>query len=158
MPLFDDIDGSDRGSVCAMLNRLYASEVVAAQQYYRHANDVKGPGCIGHTKMFLEHAEDEEKHAKMLRKAIAALGGQLTNKLSLLPSLNPASSPDVDSSPVTSEMFQQDRISERDAKVAYHEAILKVRDTFPSLADTLCDILRDEFEHHADLDALLMVE
>ena len=87
--MFEELDGNNPDDVIKMLNMLYASEIVAAQQYWRHANDITGMYSVSIQEMFNEHAVEEMEHADLLRKQIHNLGGLLINDLASLVKNNP---------------------------------------------------------------------
>lgn len=150
---FADLDGSKREDVITMLNRLYAAEIIAKEQYRAHAVDVVGPNCIELAAMFLEHADEEDGHAKLLMTRINNLGGSLDNKLSRIMQITTTSSPDghdVQQSPSTEQMLFQDIAGEADAIAAYTEACMLVRDYDPATYVMLAGILSDEWEHRTE--------
>lgn len=147
---FADLDGSNRKDVITMLNRLYAAEIIATEQYRAHAVDVVGPNCIQLAQMFLEHADEETEHAKILIDRINNLGGSLDNKLRRINEIAVASKPEgkeVRHSQDTEEMLFQDIDGESDAIAAYTEACMLVRDYDPATFVMLAKILADEWEH-----------
>lgn len=151
MPYFDG------DSIVAMLNKLHASEIVAAMQYYRHANDVTGMNSQELQVLFLEHAAEELAHADKLRNQIHVLGGELSNGLVDMVSLNFGRVKDVQSSIDVREMLKQDLGGELEAIEAYREAALKVQHLDPSTFALLSGIMADELEHANDFKNLLEI-
>lgn len=158
MPYFDDIDASLVEGRIEILNRLYASEIVAAEQYWNHEVAFRGPNSLSVQAMLDEHANEEMGHAELLRNRIAHLRGKLTNSLADMPILNPAAETgegDIQISSSPNIMLQQDLQGELIAIQAYTEAIAMMRDYDPGTVLILTQILNDEFEHQHDLDNLL---
>lgn len=155
---FADLDLTKREDVIVMLQRLYASEIVAREQYRAHAVDVVGPNCIELAAMFNEHADEEDEHAKELMQRIDNLGGSLDNRLSRMVELNPASTPegkDVQVDPDTGRMVRFNISAEADAIAAYTEACLGVQHTDPATFTLLAHILGEEWEHRRELKNIL---
>lgn len=157
MGFFDNIDVSDPQQVLMMLNQLYAGEIIAAEQYYRHAVDVTGIWSTQLQGVFEEHAEEEYGHASKLREHIMVLGGTIYNKMENLVRLQPTTGArDVQASRDTKQMLKQDEMGEDDAINAYTEAILKLKDTpYQATVLILQEILRDELHHRHELRNLL---
>lgn len=147
----------DGDSVVTMLNKLHASEVVAAMQYYRHANDVTGMNSQELQALFLEHAADELGHAEKLRDQIHILGGELKNGLADMLSMNFARVKDIQASMNVREMLKQDLGGELEAIEAYREAALKVQHSDPSTFNLLSELMADELEHANDFKNLLEI-
>lgn len=144
--------------VVSILQQLYASEVVAAQQYYKHAMDVRGVLTIQMADLFKQHAEEENGHAEKLRAQIDNLGGTILNKMEELMKLNPVprgESGDVQSSLVLRTMLEQDLKAEENAIAAYTLACRLIRDFDPGTFLVLAGILNEEYEHRTDFVNLL---
>lgn len=155
--MFEKLDGNNPSDVIKMLNMLYASEVVAAQQYWRHANDITGMYSVSIQQMFDEHAVEEMKHADMLRKQIHNLGGVLINDLATLIKINPAigEGKDVQAHWEAETMLGFDLTSEEQAIANYKEACMKVMGIDPGTYIVLAEILNDEYEHAQEIKNLL---
>lgn len=156
--IFPDVDPDNLASVIAMLNQLYASEIVAAQQYWNHSVAVKGMFSTELERIFEEHAHEEMKHAGMVREEIQHLGGILDNSLTTMARVNPVSGPkDVQSSDMNTVMLKQDLGNEIDAVKAYTEAHGLLSQKYPSTASVMQKILKEEYEHRSELAGLLNV-
>jgi bacterioferritin len=157
MAFFGNYDMTDQTQLVIVLNRMYASEIIAAEQYYNHGVAVQGIYSLQLQDMFFEHADDERKHAGMLKDHIMVMGGVLDNQLTRMVMNNPTTDGrmDVQSSDVTSEMLNLDLTSEQTAIDAYTEIALAVKDTWPLTFTVVSAILADEYEHRHDLRNLL---
>lgn len=155
---FNDLDGSKREDVITMLQRLYASEIIAMEQYRAHAVDVVGPNCVQMSELFMTHAEEEYGHSKLLMKRIDDLGGSLDNGLQRMTDITTATKlegHDVQTSEDTSTMVKQDISGEADAIAAYTEGCFLVQHTDPATYVMLAGILADEWEHRTELRNIL---
>jgi bacterioferritin len=158
MAFFSAYDVATPLGACAVLNHLYASEVIAREQYYRHAVDVTGLWSTSLQGMFEEHAAEEQGHADTLRDLIDNLGGTITNELSTMVRANPTHSGngDVSSSPNTKTILQQDLEAETTAIEAYAEAARMFQTTqYHHVYVALAEILGDEYHHQRELRNLL---
>lgn len=157
MAFFDNYDMTDEVQLILVLNRMYASEVIAAEQYYNHGAAVQGIYSLELQEMFFEHADDERKHAGMLKDHIMVLGGVLQNQLTKMVMNNPTTDGkmDVQESDTTSGMLLLDLTSEQTAIDAYTEIALAVRDKWPLTYTVVSAILADEYDHRHDLRNLL---
>ena len=157
MAFFDMYDCTTREGVIAVLNALYASERIAAEQYYRHSVDVTGIWSSSLSEVFAEHAEEENGHADALRDLIDNLGGTITNKLSTMVRINPHHSGDgdVQASLDTRTILEQDLEAEMTAIEAYTEAASLVHMQWPHVYIALAGILADEYHHQRELRNLL---
>jgi ferritin-like protein len=158
---FADLDLAKQEDVIVMLQRLYASEIVAREQYRAHAVEVVGPNCIQLAQLFNSYADEEDEHAKELLDRIDALGGSLDNKLTKMVDLNPTSDPDagdVQVDPDTGRMLRYNIIAESDAIAAYTEGCLGVQHTDPATYILLAHILGEEWHHRRELKNVLGVK
>ena len=159
MGFFDAYDLTTDTDLIRVLNRLYASEIIAAEQYDNHGVAVQGIFSTELQAVFFEHAEDERKHATKLRDHIMVLGGLLDNRLLEMVLVNPTSGPDKDVRPGNADdaygMLAIDLVGEADAVALYTEVALKVRDTWPLTFSLISEILADEYEHRHELTNLL---
>lgn len=154
--MFEELDGNKPDDVIKMLNMLYASEIVAAQQYWRHANDITGMYSVSIQQMFNEHAAEEMKHADLLRKQIHNLGGLLINDLTNLVKTNPINGEkDVQAHWQAEKMLHLDLIAEEQAVKNYKEACQKLVTADPGTFLILAEILNDEYEHAQEIKNLL---
>lgn len=155
---FADLDLTKQEDVIVMLQRLYASEIIAREQYRAHAVDVVGPNCIELAELFNEYADEEDEHAKELLKRIDDLGGSLDNSLVKMVQLNPTSDPDAKDvmvDPDTGRMIRFNINAESDAIAAYTEGCLGVQHTDPATFILLAHILSEEWGHRRDLKNVL---
>jgi bacterioferritin len=77
-----DAYGTDANRVIDVLNEVLATELVCVLRYKRHyytAQGMHGPTIAAE---FLEHANDEQRHADLAAERITQLGGE--------PDFNPA--------------------------------------------------------------------
>jgi bacterioferritin (cytochrome b1) len=153
--IFKGIQANVPTDLFRMLNSLYASEIVAAQQYYRHANDVKGINSHDLQQIFLGHGAEEEAHAATLRTIIHTHGGTLDNSLASILKNNPSEAKDVQPASSVKTMLEQNLLGEADAIQAYTEACFIVRDLYPDIFVALSEILTDEYDHRNDFMNLL---
>lgn len=155
---FADLDLTKTKDVIQMLQRLYASEIVAREQYRAHAVEVVGPNCIQLAELFNSYADEEDEHAKELLARIDALGGSLDNKLARMVELNPTSNPDagdVEIDSDTGKIIRFNIIAESDAIAAYTEGCLGVQHTDPATYILLAHILGEEWHHRRELKNVL---
>ena len=157
MAFFSKYDPSKVESVIAMLNAMYASELVAAEQYYRHSVDVTGIWSTSLQGVFDEHAKEEVRHADTLRELIDNLGGTIVNSFELIPKINPHTSGDGDvkASMDAKTMLQFDLEAENTAIEAYTEVARMVQPYWPHIYVEVAEILGDEYHHHRELKNLL---
>ena len=162
--MFDHLDCTKVDDVVTMLNMLYASEIISAQQYWSHANDISGMYSVSIQQMLNAHAEEEMEHAAKLRTQIHNLGGVLTNRLETMLRLNPTPDSDKDvqvlrpsgSALVDAEkMLQDDLMGEEQAILNYKEACRKVVVQDPGTYVILAEILNDEYDHAQEIKNLL---
>src|SRR6185437_790587 len=93
---------------------------------------------------FLEHAEDEEKHAKWIAERIVQLGGT--------PNFDPDTLRRRSQAPYAQAtdllgMIHEDLVAERIAILTYTSIIRWLGDTDPTTSQLLTDILEKEEEH-----------
>jgi bacterioferritin len=134
--------------VIQRLNTLRSTEICSYLQYKQHAYmavSLVGPGV---REEFLEHADEELKHADMLAERIQQLGG--------VPIFDPAeiartaqkAHVHVTQGATVEEMVQEDLEVERAQVNAYMAFIREVGFNDPTTRRLLEDILKDT-EHHA---------
>lgn len=159
--MFPDIAYNHPLAIVSILQQLYASEVIAAEQYWSHWTRVKGPHSVAIQAMLDEHAREERTHADMLRKRIHDLGSPLDNRLAQLLELNgliTPEAPDVVHETALSAILLADMVAEQRAVESYTRAIDIVRDLDPVTSLVLTQILKDEYEHLQELRNLLARE
>ncbi len=143
---------ADREAVLELLNRALASEIVCVLRYKRHYFAASGIHAAPVAAEFLEHANEEMRHADLLAKRIVELRG------------NPDYSPDglsqrsfteyVEGASLTA-MIREDLIAERIAIEGYRQMIGYLADNDPTTQRLLKEILASEEEHAEDLSSLL---
>lgn len=140
----------DREELLKNLQIAYAEEWLAYYQYWIGAQVAVGPMRTSIVGEFMEHAEEELKHAKWLSDRIIQLGGT--------PLLNPK---DLESTaqcryetpdkPYVTNLLQQNLVAERCA-VARYQKICDL--TFGKDYDTFrvsAKILKEELEHEQEM-------
>ncbi len=157
MGYFDGIDANTLEGRVRILNILYASEIVAAEQYWAHGVAFSGPNSLSVQAMLYEHADEEMKHAKMLLDRIHNMGGMLKNTLSGMVEnfklLDPHG--DVVLTADTKKIYTLNLTAEETAIEAYTEACTLFRDVDPASWIVVAQILGDEFEHAQELKNLM---
>jgi bacterioferritin len=143
---------ADRENVVALLNAALATEIVCMLRYRRHYFMAKGPSSKGIAEEFLEHAEEEQRHADLIAERITQLGGA--------PNLNPEgmlarSHAEYVEGKNLLDMVKEDLVGERIAVESYGEIIRYLGDGDPTTRRLLEDILAKEEEHAEDLLNLL---
>src|SRR5438552_6147631 len=66
----------DRGTVVRILNEALATELVCVLRYKRHHYMASGIHAQAVAEEFLEHAEEEQKHADLIAERITQLDGE----------------------------------------------------------------------------------
>jgi bacterioferritin len=147
-----DAYGADATRVIDVLNEVLATELVCVLRYKRHyftAQGLHGPTIAAE---FLEHANDEQRHADLAAERITQLGGE--------PDLNPAvlaerSHTEYAPGKDLSDMIREDLVAERIAIVTYAEIVRWLGDTDPTTRRLMEQLLAEEEEHADDLRNLL---
>jgi bacterioferritin len=146
---------ADVQAVIRRLNQLRSTEICSYLQYKQHAYmavSLVGPGL---REEFLEHADEELKHADMLAERIQQLGG--------VPVFDPAeiarkasqAHVHVTQGATVEEMVREDLDVERAQVNAYMAYIREVGFDDPTTRRILEDILKDTEHHAAELRDLL---
>jgi bacterioferritin len=135
----------DKKKIIGILNEALAEEITALTQYFQHHYLYKGSNAIEVRGLFKKLSLKEMDHAYMLGDRVAALGGMPTTRP------NPLKVPEK-----SLDMIKVNLQDEKDAVVAYKEWIKVVdeEDDYTS-RNILEDLLADEEEHAAELEALL---
>lgn len=141
---------TDYDELIKTLNIAFAEEWLAYYQYWLGALVAVGPHRTSITKEFVEHANEELKHAGWLANRIIELGGT--------PILSPEKWGETaicryeePSNPYITELLKQNLISERCA-IARYEKICEM--TFGKDYEThrlAVKILHDELEHEQEI-------
>ena len=143
---------ADREQVIAVLNEVLATEIVCTLRYRSHYFMAKGVHAPGVEDEFLEHANEEQKHADMVAKRITELNGT--------PDLNPAhlvqrSHAEYGTAETLQEMIREDLIAERIAVATYGEIIRWIGNDDPTTRRMMESLLATEEEHADDMAKLL---
>ncbi len=135
----------DKKKIVGILNEALTEEITALLQYIQHHYLYKGSNAISVKELFKKLSFTEMDHAYKLGERIAALGGMPTTKP------NP---PNVPKKSV--DMIKINLQDEKDAVVAYKGWIKAVDGEGDYTSrNILEDLLADEEEHVAELEALL---
>ncbi len=135
----------DNKKIIEVLNKALTEEITALMQYIQHHYLYKGSNAISVRELFKKLSFKEMDHAYALGERIATLGGMPTTRP------NP---PNVPKKSV--DMIKVNLQDEKDAIVAYKEWIKAVDGEGDHTSrNILEDLLADEEEHAAELEALL---
>jgi len=137
-----------------LLNKALADEWLAYYQYWVGSKIAVGPMRELVVKELTEHAGDELRHAEMLVNRIIQLGGT--------PILNPQDwfkltncGYEVPEDPYVKKLLEQNIKGEQCAIEVYYKLLEFTKDKDPVTAKMVLEILEDEIEHEADLQAIL---
>ncbi len=145
---------ADRERIIGLLNRAFVDEWIAYYQYWVGAKAAAGKMRDEAVGEFLEHANDERRHADAVLSRIAQLGGtpvRAPDKWSALancPFANPS-----DPSPMA--IAEQNLKAEECAIRAYCGLLHETEENDPVTHAMVSAILEDELEHKRDLAKLL---
>lgn len=142
----------DSQTVVKLLNDALATEIVCVLRYRRHYFMAQGMSSESVKSEFLQHANEEQRHADQLAERIVQLGGE--------PNLSPdgmlsRSHSEYIEGKSLEEMIKEDLIAERIAIDSYREMIEYLKDFDPTTRRLLEEILAKEEEHAEDLVSLL---
>jgi bacterioferritin len=143
---------ADRKAIVELLNTALATEIVCVLRYKRHYYATHGIRAKFVAAEFLEHADEEQKHADQIAERIVQLGED--------PDLNPATllsraHSEYDEATSLRQMLEADLIAERIAIESYREMITFIGQRDPTTRRLLESILAQEEEHAEDLVDLL---
>jgi len=143
---------ADREKVIQVLNDALATEIVCTLRYKRHYYMATGLTSEPVAQEFLEHAQEEERHADMLAVRITQLGGA--------PDLDPAgfsarSHSEYVAGATLTDMIKEDLVAERIAIESYREIVQFLGADDPTSRRVMEEILAKEEEHADDLVKLL---
>jgi len=143
---------ADRSTVIKLLNEALATEWVCVLRYYRHYFMASGMFADTVKAEFLEHAAQEQEHAKLIAERIVQLGGE--------PDLDPDTltrRAHAEYKPGTDlrDMVKENLVAERIAIDSYREMINYIGDKDTTTKRMLETILAMEEEHADDLVGLL---
>ena len=146
----------DKEQVIRVLNEALATEIVCVLRYRFHYYMASGIHKEGAAQEFLEHSNEEQRHADMLAERIKQLGGK--------PEMNPAivaqtsHSEYVEGSSLE-DMLREDLVAERIAIQTYREMVAFFGEKDPTSRRMMEEILAVEEEHADDIaDLLFAVE
>jgi bacterioferritin len=142
----------DRETAIRVLNEALATEIVCILRYKRHYFSAQGLNSESVKQEFLEHANDEQRHADMIAERITQLGGD--------PDLNPEGMAMRSHSQYVAagslvDMIKEDLIAERIAIESYAEMVRFFGDGDPTSRRMMETILAQEEEHANDMADLL---
>ncbi len=142
----------DLKTVLCVLNEALATELICVLRYKRHHYTAKGIPSQGIAEEFLEHAQEEQRHADQIAERITQLGGE--------PNFNPEglltrSHSEYVEGETLLEMIREDLIAERVAIESYSEIIRYLGDSDPTSRRMMEEILANEEEHAEEMETLL---
>jgi bacterioferritin len=146
----------DKDQVCKILNEALATEIVCVLRYRFHYFMASGIHKDGAAAEFLEHSNEEQRHADMLCERIKQLGGK--------PEMNPAvianrSHSEYVEGTSLEDMLKEDLVAERIAIQTYREMVQYFGEKDPTTRRMMEEILAVEEEHADDIaDLLFAVE
>jgi bacterioferritin len=143
---------ADKSTVIKLLNEALATEWVCVLRYYRHYFMASGMFADTVKAEFLEHASQEQEHAKLIAERIVQLGGE--------PDLDPDTltrRAHAEYKPGTDlrDMVRENLVAERIAIDSYREMINYVGDRDTTTKRILEHVLAQEEEHADDMKDLL---
>lgn len=139
--------GGDTGTAISVLNDALATEIVCVLRYKRHYFMAKGIHAGPVAAEFLEHANDEQRHADMIAERIVQLGG--APNLSPEGLLTRSHTEYVEADDNLVEMIKENLIAERIAVESYKE-IATWFGTFDSTTRKMIEEIKADEEEHAD--------
>ena len=143
---------ADRSVVIRLLNEALATEIVCTLRYKRHYFMAKGIRAEGVAAEFLEHANEEQRHADQIAARITQLGGA--------PDFSPdglatRSHAEYVEGETLEDMIREDLVAERIAIDSYREIIAYLAENDSTTRRLMEEILAKEEEHADDLANLL---
>lgn len=145
----------DAKALCEKLNVLRGGELAAELQYRHHAYMAISLNMPGVKAEFLEHADQEAKHADMLATRIQQLGGDpVFEPMKIAQSVDQLKL-ELGDPQTLEEMITYNYQVERKQIVAYTRLIREVAMHDPTTRRMLEDILIDTEHHAAELNDLL---
>jgi bacterioferritin len=148
------IVGMDVNKLLELLNKTFADEWLAYYQYWIGAKVVKGPMRGAVVSELEEHAGEEHKHAGMLAERIIQLGGTPILKPEEWYKLSNCGY-DAPEDQSVRVVVEQNVKSEQCAIDVYKRLLDATRDKDEVTYKMVLEILDDEVEHEADLQAIL---
>src|SRR3954471_7166837 len=120
---------ADRDTVVKLLNEALATEIVCTLRYKRHYFMAKGIHAEGVAAEFLEHSQDEQRHADQIAARITQLDGAPDFSPEGLATRSHAEYVEGDS---LEDMIKEDLVAERIAIDSYKEVVLYLGDKDPT--------------------------
>ena len=135
-----------------ILNEALATEIVCVLRYRFHYFMASGIHKEGAAAEFLEHSNEEQRHADMIAERIKQLGGK--------PEMNPAVVANASHSEYVEgtsleDMLREDLVAERIAIQTYREMVKFFGEQDPTSRRMMEEILAVEEEHADDIADLL---
>jgi bacterioferritin len=143
---------ADRETVLKLLNEALATEIVCTLRYKRHYFTAQGIHADSVAQEFLEHANEEQRHADQIAGRIVQLGGAPDLSPQGLATRSHAEYVEGDS---LVDMIKEDLVAERIAIDSYREIITYLGSDDPTSRRLMEEILAKEEEHADDLVSLL---
>jgi bacterioferritin len=143
---------ADRETVIKLLNEALATEIVCVLRYKRHYFMAAGIHAEPVALEFLEHANEELRHADRIAERIVQLRGEPNFSPDGLSLRSHAEYVEGDS---LKEMIKEDLVAERVAIESYREMVAYISEKDPTTRRMLEEILASEEEHAGDLVSLL---
>ena len=142
----------DKEQVVQMLNEALATEIVCVLRYRFHYYMASGIHRDSAATEFLEHSNEEQRHADMLAGRIRQLGGK--------PEMNPSKVAQMSHSQYVEgtsleDMLREDLVAERIAIQTYREMVQFFGEKDSTTRRMLEEILAVEEEHADDIADLL---
>jgi bacterioferritin len=134
--------------IMELLGKAYVDEWLAFTQYWVGSKTVAGTGRDKAIGEFLEHANDERRHADAIFGRLVQLGAKPAGDPARWASL--AGCPYSDPNPATAKAVGQNIASERCAIRAYRELLAEAEDD-QETKSMVQNILDDEIGHERDL-------
>jgi bacterioferritin len=144
----------DLRTLLELLNKAFADEWLAYYQYWIGAKVAKGPMRNATVSEFQEHAKEEHKHAGMLAERILQLGGTPILRPEEWHKLANCTYEAPEDSSVMA-ILKQNLKGEQCAIDVYKHLLDMTRDKDDVTWKMVLEIIDDEVEHEADLQALL---
>jgi bacterioferritin len=147
-----DAYGADPDQVIKVLNEALATEIVCILRYKRHYYMAQGINGGPVAAEFLEHANDEQRHADRLAERITQLQGE--------PNFSPEglsgrSATEYVEGASLIDMIEEDLVAERIAIESYSAIVHWLGDGDPTSRRLMEELLADEEDHADDLLNLL---
>ncbi len=144
----------DPHQACDLLNTALASEIVCVLRYRHHYYMASGLHGESAAKEFLEHANDEQRHADRLAVRIKQLGGA--------PNLNPEglqtrSVSQYAEGESLADMIREDLVAERVVIEVYGEMIRYFGFHDNTTRELLEELLQEEEQHAEEMSDLLFL-